>query len=114
MNQTIYKGKIPFYNGNHATYMGGKPNYEDGSDWRENIPFRAILTITDYYRGRSSVTISLEDDAGHKYEMFLSEFMGLVLHDWKPCIWHEGARIEGLFAFVKRGANYGIVALEDE
>ncbi len=84
---------------------GNMLNYDDyGSEMKLLLPFRAILTIVSYSRGRSAANWTLEDSNNKKYSMFMTDMLDLILDtnlnlgqteylEWKA---------------IKRGSNYGI------
>lgn len=91
-------------------------NYNEGNscsiwlnaDWRENVPFEAILTYIGYSRGRSAADLEFQDDAGHKFQMFMSNFNELLLNT--NIINRKTELIR--WNFCKKGSNYGLQYLE--
>lgn len=78
--------------------------YIPSGEWRDNYVFHATLNVTGTTRGRSAARINLQDEQGHKYEMFLTDVVDLLMH--APTIAY--GMIEADWTFQKRGANYGI------
>lgn len=76
----------------------------EGGEWRDNYVFSAILTVTGSERGRSAARVTLQDEQGHKYIMFLTDTVHL-LQNAKTIAYGD---IDGEWTFQKRGANYGI------
>lgn len=90
----------------HLSYDNGAyPSNLGVLYWSADKTFPATLTFKDYERGRSSVTVQLEDSNGWEYTMFLKEFMRLV-----PKM-IDGV-IGGLWAFEKNGSNTGIIRVD--
>lgn len=92
-----------------------KSNYGDNDcrviltpDWRENVPFEAILTYIGYSRGRSAADLEFQDAAGHKFQMFMSDFNELLLST--NIINRKTELIR--WKFCKKGQNYGLQFLE--
>lgn len=73
--------------------------------WSADRTFPATLTFKDYERGRSSVTVLMQDPDGWMYSMFFREFMRLV-----PKM--QCGKIGGWWAFEKNGSNTGIVKVD--
>lgn len=73
--------------------------------WAADLTFTAALVFKDYERGRSSVTVLMEDGNGWEYSMFLAEFMRLVPE-------MRGGVLVGQWGFVKNGSNTGIVKVD--
>ena len=103
----MYQGPIPFdVNGNQLSY----PDHyimSRGGTWRPNAPFRATMKIVDMQRGRSAMQFILEDDQGHKYTMFAKDMLNLIQQFGVTM----GKATPSMWAFVKRGANYGLTAI---
>lgn len=100
----MYGGEIPFdQHGCPMPYVG----YRAEAVWKENKPFRAVLTFQGFQRGRSSIKAIYvkSDDPTWEVGMFLSDFEALLKRDVSPL------RITGRFVFIKRGSNYGIQQL---
>lgn len=77
--------------------------------WRPADDFDAVMTLKGAHRGRSAAHLLLNDQDGHEYTMFLTDFV----HAAKQGV-HVGGKIAGRFEFVKRGQNYGIRLLESK
>lgn len=81
-------------------------------EWRPNVPFEADLTITGMESGRSAKYVTLADERGHRYTMFVTDLLDALRTP-------EGAR-DGSFGsrrwiVAKRGQNFGVkVAAEVE
>ena len=75
--------------------------YAGGLNLVPNYEFDATLRYENYYRGGSSVSFMLIDDANNRYSVFLSDFTDMLPH-------MTGGVIKGKFTFVKKGTNYGI------
>lgn len=78
--------------------------YVNSGEWRDNYVFHATLTVTGTTRGRSAARINLEDEQGHKYEMFLTDIVDCIMN--APTIAY--GMIEADWTFAKRGSNYGV------
>lgn len=85
----------------HYLYDSEHTYYDSGLNLVPNYEFDATLRYEDYYRGRSSVSFMLVDEANNRYSVFLSDFTEMLPH-------MVGGVIKGKFTFVKKGANYGI------
>ena len=104
---------VPFRtNGTPMTWVESKPG-EPWDDellakghhvWKPNDAFDASMEFQCFQRGRSSATAVLKDMAtGVQYEMFLSDFQDVMTSNAiSACV------IAGTFAFVKKGANFGV------
>lgn len=99
-----YEGKIPF--DQHGNPVPFAPN-ADAVVWKDNEPFRATLIFKGFQRGRSAAhaIYAKDDDPTWEVAMFLSDLKTVIELGCKP------QRIQGRFAFVKRGQNYGIKLL---
>lgn len=73
------------------------------SEERINTVFNKTLTYKTFVKGRSSIKFVFNDCNNNNYEMFLKDFSELIRNI------DVSNPIEGQWAFVKRGANYGIV-----
>ena len=70
-----------------------------------NFEFGDTLIFKHFSRGRSSVKAHFESlHTGKKYEMFVSDLEDVILnhHLMNGCI-------SGIFTFVKKGQNYGVM-----
>lgn len=105
----LYSGQIPFnQEGRPMTYTYGNVGYagyqrHTDIDWRVNAPFNAKMRVTDYFRGRSACRLVLEDADKNQYEMFMSDAVSMM----GEADMLKGS-ISGEWAFVKKGANYGV------
>lgn len=88
--------------GNDAVQQAQRINMPP--DWRPNTPFRAVLTVKDFSRGRSAANFDLEDRNGVPYTMFLKDFLELV----QTTKIDAGKTEPLMWCFCKRGQNYGI------
>ena len=104
-SQKIYAGKVPFdVRGNLMDYP--EPHYV--AEWRENVPFEAMLTFTGFSRGRSAAQAVYKNAAGATFHMFLTDFADLVERGGPLNV------VFGTWVATKRGQNYGIRRLEKE
>ena len=90
------------YGEQHDTFLS-YPGY-GGSDMYPVTDFQAEMTVVDWERGRSSMTIWLQDTAGTRYPMFMKDYFTLTTQRAQTDI----ATYDCEWSFVKRGANYGI------
>lgn len=88
-------------NGNHDSWTR---TWVEPYDFRDNTPFKAKLTMSGYYRGRSAAGYSFKDDKGQEYTMRLRCLEDLLMRSRIV----KGVT-EGWFAFVKQGSNYSLV-----
>ena len=92
-------GKIEhFWGGNNTPREVFVPNFE----------FEDTLIFKHFSRGRSSVKAHFESlHTGKKYEMFVSDLEDVILkrHFVNGCM-------SGIFTFVKKGQNYGVMLLK--
>lgn len=79
------------------------PGYRD-TVMRPVKDFQAEMKVVDWERGRSAMTIWLQDTAGTRYPMFMKDYFALTTQRAQTDI----ATYECVWTFVKRGANYGI------
>lgn len=98
-----------------AVYTPGKgydkPHNRVQPDWREVVPFEATLTLTpEVTSGRSAKYLHWVDDEGHRFPMFVTDLVGVVLSNARI----ERGRMSGSWVVCKRGANYGIKYYEEE
>jgi len=82
-------------------------------EWRPNEPFRAALTLTGIERGRSAarftwVDTSRSGETVHSYPMFMVDACALMLRGEALV----GGVRDGWWIVMKRGANYGIAAID--
>ncbi len=75
-----------------------------GSHMRPVKDFQAEMTVVGWERGRSSMTIWLQDTSGTRYPMFMKDYFTLTTQRAQTDI----ATYDCEWSFVKRGANYGI------
>lgn len=80
--------------------------YRPVAYWPAERTFAGELRLVGYERGRSSVTVQLEDRYHFIYSMFFAEFMRLV-----PFI-STGGRVRGEWGLEKNGSNTGIYRIE--
>lgn len=91
--------KMPFdLDGNLREYAG----YGE-TEWRENVPFEAVLEVVGYERGRSAVRVIFRDEDLHKYPMFVSDLVEML----KTSMVIEG-KVAGTWVGTKKGQNYGV------
>jgi len=86
---------------------GPYPGYYAAASWKPNYEFADTMEYRDFRKGRSAANAyftSLKD--GKEYCFFLKDF-----HDVIPKM--VKGRLSGTFTFVKRGANYGVMWLND-
>lgn len=107
----LYNGYIPYYSdGTPFTYISSGYQYPDplnnGSSWKYNIPFPANLRLTDMERGRSAAHFIWEDEQGHAFIMFMTDLLDLIQN-----FTIENGVVSGMWGFVKRGQNFGVVYL---
>ena len=95
--------KIPFYKGNMLGYVDYFMEKNDEVEWIDNYVFTTTMTIGDYGRGRSSISIYMRDENGKEYTMFISDFMEVVTIKGI-----ENGKFSGEFTFCKKGQNYGL------
>lgn len=79
------------------------PYEEDLAAWRPNHEFNATLTFEGIHSGRSAKYLSLTDEKGHKYTMFVADLLDLI----KRGMVNHG-RASERWTFIKRGQNYGV------
>lgn len=98
--------KFPDPPGGHwESQPNGAPSkFIRSGEWRDNYVFHAILTVTGSERGRSAARVTLQDEEGHEYIMFLTDTVHL-LQNAKTIAY---GMIEGDWTFQKRGSNYGV------
>lgn len=92
--------QIPFHkNGNQLEY---NEYWNPSLEWRDNFEFHDTLALSNYGRGRSSVTFIMERSNGCFVSVFVSDFFDMASHkDFKA------GQITGEFTFTKKGQNYG-------
>lgn len=93
--------EVPFYKGKFQDYGAG-------DEKRPNVIFIEQMKYIGISRGRSSVKFNFQDDRGETYGMFAKDF-DLLVKD-RPV----NKPIMARWAFVKRGANYGIVLIKED
>ena len=76
-----------------------------GVQWRDNAPFNATLSYSEYSRGRSAAYFIFKREDGREVTVFLKDFESMVPHMVK-------GTITGTFQFTKRGMNYGCQLVE--
>lgn len=81
--------------------------YDTPDEWRPNVPFEAILTLTGIERGRSAARF-MWYGTGNTYPMFMIDACALMLRGEALQV---GAR-DGWWIVMKRGQNYGIAAID--
>jgi ABC-type phosphate transport system auxiliary subunit len=93
--------KAPFLNGNLQQYAYG---YSAGQyDWRENVPFKKLLTLDSLYSGRSAKGVIWRDMDGNTYPMFVTDLIELInLHELAY------GKVLAYWVVQKRGENYGL------
>lgn len=103
----MWQGDVPFDGkGNQLSYPDTWA-MKNGGTWRRNAPFQANMKVIEIRRGRSAMQYILEDDVGHQYIMFPKDMLnllqqfGIVMGKATPTVW----------AFIKRGSNYGVQAI---
>jgi hypothetical protein len=81
---------------------GNQVSYPDWNcEMRPVEQFEDELTFVEFVRGRSAANAIMRRSSGETVSMFL--------HDFEPLVRHlRGGKIEGLWIYVKRGANYGV------
>lgn len=77
-------------------------------DWRENTPFRKVLKLDGFYRGRSAAGLCFKDDAGVEYIMRIK----CVVDFLERGTITNGITGDHLWAFVKQGANYSLCLVD--
>ncbi len=91
---------------------GNQLDYHDRSGWKpstliDNFEFEDTLSLSQYGRGRSSVTFEMQRTSGKTVSVFVSDFFDMAIDE------HFAAgQISGRFTFTKRGQNYGCKLLE--
>ncbi len=78
----------------------------DVTRWRLNDPFLATMTYDRVSYGRSAVTVTMRDDAGHTYPM-IGRYFFEIIH-----LMNKGS-ITGYWKAIKRGTTYGLVLVDD-
>lgn len=89
-----------------AVQPSANPYWGAVASWRNNRPFNARLHISEFSRGRSAAQFIWKDTLGHEYYMFGQYLTGTL--QGSTCL---NGWIDGLWGFIKRGANYSIVKL---
>ncbi len=101
-----YAGKIPFDKDGHMMDCVAYWNEKDVVTWKDNTPFRARMTITDYFRGRSAAGFNLVDGWGKKHAMRMQHFTKMIV----ACDCQAGV-VEGMWQYAKQGSAYSLVYL---
>jgi hypothetical protein len=70
-------------------------------EWKPNQEFTATMKYVGYSRGKSSVSMHMEDEAGTTYSMFISDFEVII-----PLM--ALGVIRAKWTFCKKGQNYGL------
>lgn len=73
--------------------------------WEDVDPFYASLNIDGIYSGRSAKGLTLKDDNGKEYSMFLTDLVEALKN---PEVHVSLGRIAGYWTAAKRGSNYGV------
>jgi hypothetical protein len=73
-------------------------------DWRPNAPFRAVMTIDGFSRGRSAANFNVIDRHGTPYTVFLTDMLILL----QTTTITKGKTELLTWSFCKRGQNYGV------
>ncbi len=80
-------------------------DYGHTTDWRDNEPFTAAMTVGQMYAGRSAKYVDLVDEAGHRYPMFVTDLLDVLATEHGL----QGNRTgEQTWMVGKRGQNYGL------
>ena len=79
--------------------FGSKP-----FEWKDMFEFEAKLELEGVTRGQSAARFIWSDAEGRKYEMFVSDMVGLV----KAGAVIEEGRCQAKWTFTKKGQNFGI------
>lgn len=99
----MYKGDIPF--NEKGSLIGHVDAWNrDKVRWQPNVPFRAVLTIDSFSRGRSAANYDLLDRHGNQYTMFMTDMLDLLLTTTIT----KGKTELLMWSFCKRGQNYGV------
>lgn len=99
---------IPWFENKQKGSLPWVANPSDKNKLKNNHIFYTTMALYDYSRGRSSVKFLFKcENTKEKYEMFITDFMRIV-----PKM--EEGKLTGRFAFIKRGANYGVYMVEEE
>lgn len=101
--------EAPFLPANPASHNEQHDTFLNYPGWRDSVmrpvkDFQAEMKVVNWERGRSSMTIWLEDSSGTRYPMFMKDYFDLTTQRAQTDI----ATYDCEWAFVKRGANYGI------
>lgn len=73
--------------------------------WKDNAPFKDILVVKSFSRGRSAANINaVGKNTGVTYNFFMSDFLDVVKQ--KQII--KGEIEESEWCFAKKGANFGL------
>ncbi len=89
---------VPFRDG-HMT------NYTYNAEWKRVYPFKSVMKIVGYSDGKSAATVTLMDNQGIKYPVFLSDFYeALTRYTIKDSYMEESA-----WKFRKIGSAYSIM-----
>lgn len=91
-----------YYGQQHDKFLS-YPGYRD-SFMRPVQDFVSEMKVVDWERGRSAMTIWMEDPKGTRYPMFMKDYFALTTQREQSAL----ATYECEWSFVKRGANYGI------
>lgn len=70
---------------------------------RENEVFTGTMSYKGFSKGRSSIKFHFTNENGRSFEMFATDFDKLVKE------YPVNIPLSGSWAFVKRGANFGLV-----
>jgi hypothetical protein len=84
---------------------GNMTNYTWNAEWRRVYPFKSTMKIVSYSDGKNAATLTLEDDAGIQYPVFLSDFYEVLTRfEIKAGLIEETA-----WKFRKIGSAYSIM-----
>lgn len=82
--------------------------WEEGPEWREVVPFPAVLKYEGFARGRSAAYFLWKDADGRQYPMFLADMDTFLKREY------ANGPTMAMWIVCKRGANYGIRLAEDK
>lgn len=75
--------------------------------WRDNEPFEATVTFTGMTAGYSAKYLTVVDEAGKSYPMFVKDALGVLQVGTVA-----NGKCTGTWVCQKRGANYGLKLVE--
>lgn len=104
--------RAPFDEGGNLMHWAPSPGYGWGQpeQWRDNVPFEAIMTVVSVESGRSAKYLMLTDQGGRRYPMFIADLIEALK---APAGVANGVFGGKCWMVAKRGANYGVRVARD-